>query len=193
MTTSNITAICMGILFGVVLAACARPDSGIQSENRWVRYDDYALTAHYRAAAMVWCTPWANFGYIAWNAPTAEAAVNKAIEDARNQKVVKANLAADATLYVSDELQSLLSRLGDELRFVTITSTATLKPLAQAPADLPVSTLSGLKVAIIASGHSKCSRCWHHREDVGSHASHPELCGRCIDNVDGGGEVRRYA
>jgi isoleucyl-tRNA synthetase len=109
-------------------------------------------------------------------------AVNKAIEDARNQKVVKANLAAEATLYASDEL-----------RFVTITSTAVLKPLAQAPADLPASTLAGLKVAIVASGHAKCSRCWHHREDVGSHAAHPELCGRCIENVDGSGEVRRHA
>ncbi|MCK5873335.1 MAG: isoleucine--tRNA ligase [Alcanivoracaceae bacterium] len=120
-------------------------------------------------------------------------AVNKAIEDARNQKVVKANLAAEATLYVSDELKALLSRLGDELRFVTITSTATLKPLADAPVELPVSTLPSLKVAIVASGHGKCSRCWHHRDDVGSHAAHPELCGRCIDNVDGNGEQRRYA
>ncbi|PKM21506.1 MAG: isoleucine--tRNA ligase, partial [Gammaproteobacteria bacterium HGW-Gammaproteobacteria-14] len=119
-------------------------------------------------------------------------AVNKAIEDARNQKIVKANLAADAVLYVSDELQALLSRLGDELRFVTITSTATLKPLASAPADLP-GMLAGLKVVISASPHAKCARCWHHREDVGAHAEHPEICGRCVDNVDGAGEVRHYA
>ena len=87
----------------------------------------------------------------------------------------------------------LLSRLGAELRYVTITSAATLKPLADAPADLPASALAGLKVAITASGHSKCCRCWHHREDVGSHADHPQLCGRCIDNVAGHGEVRHYA
>jgi isoleucyl-tRNA synthetase len=120
-------------------------------------------------------------------------AVNKAIEDARNQKIVKANLAADAVLYVSEELQALLARLGDELRFVTITSTATLKPLASAPADVADSALAGLKVAIVASPHGKCVRCWHHREDVGQHQTHPELCGRCVDNVSGSGEVRHHA
>ena len=120
-------------------------------------------------------------------------AVNKAIEDARNQKVVKANLAADAVLYADDSVSALLDRLGDELRFVTITSTATLKPLSAAPVDLAASLMAGLKVSITASGHAKCARCWHHREDVGQHAAHPELCGRCVDNVDGNGEVRRYA
>lgn len=65
-------------------------------------------------------------------------AVNKAIEEARNRKELRANLAADATLYVDDRLAGLLGRLGDELRFVTITSTATLAPLADAPADLQI-------------------------------------------------------
>ena len=120
-------------------------------------------------------------------------AVNKAIEDARNAKVVRANLAADATLFVSEELQILLQRLGEELRFVTITSTATLAPFASAPADLAATAVGGLKVQISASAHTKCVRCWHHREDVGQHAAHPELCGRCVENVEGSGEVRHYA
>ena len=120
-------------------------------------------------------------------------AVNKAIEDARNAKVVRANLAADATLFVSDELQALLQRLGEELRFVTITSTATLAPFASAPTDLAATAVGGLKVQISASAHTKCVRCWHHREDVGQHAAHPELCGRCVENVEGNGEVRHYA
>jgi isoleucyl-tRNA synthetase len=120
-------------------------------------------------------------------------AVNKSIEDARNQKIVRANLAADTVLYADESLTKLLSRFGDELRFVTITSTATLKPLSAAPADLADTALSGLKVAITASAHGKCSRCWHHREDVGQHQAHPELCGRCIDNIDAKGEVRHYA
>ena len=120
-------------------------------------------------------------------------AVNKAIEDARNAKVVRANLAADATLFVSDELQALLQRLGEELRFVTITSTATLAPFASAPTDLAATAVGGLKVQISASAHTKCVRCWHHREDVGQHAAHPELCGRCVENVEGSGEVRHYA
>ncbi|MEY1663110.1 isoleucine--tRNA ligase [Isoalcanivorax beigongshangi] len=120
-------------------------------------------------------------------------AVNKAIEDARNAKVVRANLAADVTLYVSPEREATLARLGDELRFVTITSTAVLAPLAQAPAEVAPCALTGLTVAVAASPHAKCARCWHHREDVGQHSEYPELCGRCIDNIEGSGEERRYA
>ena len=89
--------------------------------------------------------------------------------------------------------RSLLCKLGDELRFVTITSAATLKPLAEAPAELEETTVTGLKVQVAPSENSKCVRCWHHQPDVGSHAEHPELCGRCVTNVDGDGEVRRYA
>jgi len=120
-------------------------------------------------------------------------AVNKAIEDARNAKVVRANLAADAVLYVDDNLQNLLATFADELRFVTITSTAKLAPLREAPAELASSAVAGLKVQIAASDAEKCTRCWHHREDVGSHAQHPELCGRCVENIEGEGEERFYA
>ncbi|MTI52739.1 MAG: isoleucine--tRNA ligase [Alcanivorax sp.] len=120
-------------------------------------------------------------------------AVNKAIEEARNRKELRANLAADATLYVDDRLAGLLARLGDELRFVTITSTATLAPLADAPADLPDSAVAGLKVRVVPSPHDKCVRCWHHRPDIGAHADHPELCGRCVTNLEGDGEERHYA
>ncbi len=120
-------------------------------------------------------------------------AVNKAIEEARNRKELRANLAADATLYVDDRLAGLLGRLGDELRFVTITSTATLAPLADAPADLPDSAVAGLKVRVAPSPHEKCVRCWHHRPDIGTDANHPELCGRCVTNLEGDGEERHYA
>ncbi|MCC4308824.1 isoleucine--tRNA ligase [Alcanivorax marinus] len=120
-------------------------------------------------------------------------AVNKAIEEARNRKELRANLAADATLYVDDSLRDLLARLGDELRFVTITSTATLAPLAEAPADLEDSAVAGLKVKVAPSPHSKCARCWHHREDVGVDPAHPDICGRCVTNVEGPGEERDYA
>jgi len=120
-------------------------------------------------------------------------AVNKAIEEARNRKELRANLAADATLYVDDRLAGLLGRLGDELRFVTITSSATLVPLADAPADLPDSAVLGLKVQVAPSPHDKCVRCWHHRPDIGTDANHPELCGRCVTNLEGDGEERHYA
>ena len=120
-------------------------------------------------------------------------AVNKAIEEARNRKELRANLTADATLYVDDGVRALLERLGDELRFVTITSTAALEPLATAPAELEESAVAGLKVKVVPSPNPKCARCWHHRADVGVDPAHPEICGRCVTNVEGPGEERHYA
>ncbi|WP_409523607.1 isoleucine--tRNA ligase [Nitrincola sp. MINF-07-Sa-05] len=121
-----------------------------------------------------------------------KTAVNKCLEDARNEKLVKASLAAEVVLYVDESLQADLAQLGDELRFVLITSAAVLKPLAEGSSARDTD-VAGLKVAVQASSHAKCGRCWHHREDVGSHAEHEELCGRCIDNVTGEGEVRHFA
>ncbi len=120
-------------------------------------------------------------------------AVNKCLEDARNAKVIKGSLAAEVTLYVEDALKATLERLGDELRFVMLTSEVTLKPLVDA-GDAEATELEGLKVAVSASANAKCERCWHHRPDVGEHAEHPDLCGRCISNLpEGEGETRRYA
>ncbi|KZY37039.1 hypothetical protein A3730_28010 [Alcanivorax sp. HI0044] len=133
-------------------------------------------------------------GRVFWDkVQDAKQAVNKAIEGARAAKLIKGSLSAEVVLFVDSEQSALLQRLGDELRFVTITSAAVLKPLAEAPAELEDTAVAGLKVQVLASDHSKCARCWHHQPDVGSHADHPELCGRCITNVDGDGEVRHYA
>ena len=133
------------------------------------------------------------FGREFWQRVMAvKDAVNKCLEDARNEKLVKASLAAEAILYVDDNLRADLERLGDELRFVLITSEATLKPLSEA-GDARATDVNGLKVAVAASGHAKCGRCWHHRADVGSHAGHDELCGRCVSNVEGEGETRHFA
>lgn len=119
-------------------------------------------------------------------------AVNKCLEDARNEKLVKGSLAAEVTLYADEALTADLNRLGDELRFVLITSTAAIEPLANAGAAANTQ-VEGLKVVVKASEHAKCGRCWHHREDVGTHAGHDDLCGRCIDNVEGEGEQRHFA
>jgi len=79
------------------------------------------------------------------------------------------------------ELKALVEGLGEELRFVLLTSDAHVADLADA-GDAAETELAGLKVAVKASEHAKCGRCWHHREDVGLDAEHPELCGRCITN-----------
>ncbi|NLZ79753.1 MAG: isoleucine--tRNA ligase, partial [Gammaproteobacteria bacterium] len=103
------------------------------------------------------------------------------------------NLQAQVTLYADAALAEKLNRLGDELRFVLITSTAQVADLSAAPADAVETELAGLKLHISKSEEPKCTRCWHHRADVGSVAAHPEACARCADNLDGAGEVRHYA
>ena len=123
----------------------------------------------------------------------AKDAVNKELENQRNAKVIGGNLQAEVTLYADAQLADLLAQLGDELRFVTITSTAVVKPLAEAPADAVATEVEGLRLSVVKSGHAKCERCWHHRADVGSNAAHPQICVRCVDNIEGAGEVRHYA
>ncbi len=122
-----------------------------------------------------------------------KVAVNKEMEGLRAAKAIGGNLQAEVTLYGEDALRADLSKLGNELRFVLITSTATLAPLADAPADAVSTEVPGLKLKIVKSGHAKCARCWHHREDVGVNPAHPEICGRCVENIEGAGEVRHYA
>jgi len=121
-------------------------------------------------------------------------AVNKEIETQRNAGKVKGGLTTEVSLFCEGELQQVLERLGEELRFVTITSEARVCPLAEADSAGAAQTeVAGLRVLVTPTAHAKCTRCWHHREDVGAHAEHPELCGRCVENVAGQGEKRQYA
>ncbi len=121
---------------------------------------------------------------------TVKNAVNKVIEGVRNDGGIKGSLQGEVTLYCSENWQNLLNRFEDELRFVLVTSKADVKPWQETGVETEV---EGLRVVLETSQHEKCERCWHHREDVGSHSDHETLCGRCIENVDGDGEVRRYA
>ncbi len=123
-------------------------------------------------------------------------AVNKRIETLRSEKVLGASLEAEVDLYLPVDLRERWSRIGEELRFVLITSAARLHPIEERPAEaidaaLEDGTAYALRIA--ASDHAKCARCWHRTPDVGSDASHPELCARCATNVAGGGEVRCFA
>ncbi len=120
-------------------------------------------------------------------------AVGKRLEQLRADGVIGSSLDAEVDLYCDDSLRDLLERLGDELRFVLITSYARIHPLAERPEEAPLSDLEGLAIGARASEHPKCVRCWHHREEVGADPRHPELCGRCVDNVEGDGEQRRFA
>ena len=121
-------------------------------------------------------------------------ACSKEMEKLRVDKTIGSSLDAEVDLYCNDELLATLEKLQDELRFVLITSYARLHKLADKPADaIDAEDVSGLALVVKASEHPKCVRCWHHREDVGTNTEHPELCGRCVENVAGEGEVRHYA
>ena len=122
--------------------------------------------------------------------------VSRELEKLRTEGEIGAGLDADVTVYCQDELLQVLETLGDELRFVLITSEAHVKHRQHAPNEASVTALpDGTALAIEArrSPHEKCVRCWHRREDVGSHSEHPELCGRCVENVSGTGEQRHLA
>jgi isoleucyl-tRNA synthetase len=124
---------------------------------------------------------------------SVRAAVNRHLESLRAAGELRGSLDAEVTLYCDAALTADLSRFADELRFLLITSGARIAPLADAPAESAETELTGLRIAAKPSEAEKCARCWHRREDVGSHAAHPTLCGRCVSNVEGQGEERRFA
>ncbi len=122
--------------------------------------------------------------------------VSKQLEALRAAGDIGSALDAEVDLYCGKEIYDILTPLEDELRFVLITSYARVHLTETLPNDAVTVTLSSndeIAITVTASKHAKCIRCWHHREDVGSIAEHPEICSRCVDNVTGGGEPRSFA
>ena len=111
------------------------------------------------------------------------ALANKAIEEKRGAGEVGSSLQAEISIAVDGDTYDSLARMEDALRFVFITSQAKVEKQSG----------SGLKFNVVASQHTKCDRCWHYREDVGATAEHPTICGRCVSNLFGAGESRKYA
>ena len=121
-------------------------------------------------------------------------AVNKALEDARKHGLVKGALDADVTLHARPDIAAVLNKIGDELRFVTITSSARVVACDDLASTAGVvTTLAGLAIELKLSGAAKCVRCWHRRAEVGENSEHPGLCARCVENVVGRGEQRCFA
>ena len=120
--------------------------------------------------------------------------VNKVIEQARADKRIGGSLEANVTLYADAELAAKLNSLGEELRFVLLTSGATVADYAAADdAAQQSELLKGLKVTLQKAEGDKCPRCWHYTTDVGQNDAHAEVCGRCATNVAGSGELRKFA
>jgi isoleucyl-tRNA synthetase len=112
------------------------------------------------------------------------AVVTKELEELRGSGAIGSSLQAELVVKAFGAKYKLLESLDDDLKFVFITS--------QAKA-LPVASEAEEAVAVTASEAPKCERCWHYRADVGSHQEHAGLCGRCVSNLFGSGEDRRYA
>ena len=120
--------------------------------------------------------------------------VNKVIEQARADKRIGGALEATVTLYADPELAAKLQALGNELRFVLLTSGAQVADYALANDEAQQSELlKGLKIALHKAEGEKCQRCWHYTTDVGQNPEHAEVCGRCYTNVAGDGEQREFA
>jgi isoleucyl-tRNA synthetase len=119
--------------------------------------------------------------------------VNKALELAREQGNLRGSLDAAVSLYADGPLSERLRSLGDELRFVLITSEATVVETNSAPDGAVDAEGMALRIQVEPAVSKKCERCWHRRPDVGEHSAHPTLCGRCVTNIDGPGEVREFA
>lgn len=116
-------------------------------------------------------------------------AASKPQEAARVDGLIRSGLNADLTLYLPAALLADLQRLGDEARFIFITSDVSFQPIEAAPAEaVSVETEHGVEIKVIvqASPHDKCVRCWHQREDVGSNPEYPGICGRCVENITTG-------
>jgi len=114
----------------------------------------------------------------------ARSEVMKQLEAARVAGEIGSSLAAEVELTCFGEKFATLQSLGDDLRFVLITSQAALGEAGNREEE---------RVVVRASKNKKCERCWHYRSDVGADAAHLQLCGRCVANLFGAGEPRSHA
>jgi isoleucyl-tRNA synthetase len=112
------------------------------------------------------------------------AEVQKELESLRTKGGIGSSLAAEVEVHDVAERCRALTELGNDLRFVLITSQASAQEVAD-PAQR--------RIVVRPSADAKCPRCWHYRADIGADPAHPELCGRCVSNLFGAGEPRTHA
>ncbi len=149
--------------------AIVAPERGSVFEQTWWSFDGVGATPD---AALL--AKWAALRAV-------RDAVNKAIETVREAGGVGSSLQAEVAVQAPPETHALLASLGEDLKFVLITSQARL-----VHGD-------ALAVTVTPSAATKCERCWHWRDDVGHDPAHPTICARCTSNLYGSGELRSVA
>jgi len=131
---------------------------------------------------------------IDWGALIAlKADVARDLERLRAAGDIGAPLEAEVTVYAPAAQAGRFAALRDELRFLLITSQAHVVETDTPPDSTVPTSEPGVWIEVKPSSQPKCVRCWHLRSDVGSDPRHPELCARCVINVEGPGEERQYA
>jgi isoleucyl-tRNA synthetase len=131
------------------------------------------------------------------------ATANKYIENSRSVGAIGSSLQAELSIYLEEDRYKELNSFGDDLRFIFITSKATVHNIDE---ELDLESLDDINKSVMRekelprtfvrvkpSTHKKCDRCWHYRADVGADPAHLHICGRCVSNLFGKGEVRKYA
>jgi isoleucyl-tRNA synthetase len=160
-------------------------------------------------AKSVFHTTWHDFPALSaadvdWDALiTLRTAVRRQLEILRDGGAIGAPLEAELDVYCRDDVCPRYEGLGDELRFFMITSAARVHAVSAAaagevpgdavPADTGNGPIDGVWLRVAASSGTKCVRCWHLRDDVGSNPAHPPVCARCAGNLLGLAETRRFA
>jgi isoleucyl-tRNA synthetase len=119
--------------------------------------------------------------------------VARELERLRAAGEIGAPLEAEVTVFAPASVASRYTAVADELRFILITSQARVVERDTPPADAVRTTQDGVWIRVHPATQPKCVRCWHLRSDVGGDPRHPELCARCVLNVEGPGEERRFA
>jgi isoleucyl-tRNA synthetase len=156
-------------------AVFAGPQGYAQSDETIFTQTYYALPEVADAAALL-----SKFALLR----AVRTEVTKQLEEVRVAGGIGSSLQAELEIKASGDKYRVLRSLDDDLKFVFITSQAKVTEVADAANEA---------VIVTPSAHQKCERCWHYRADVGSHAEHPGICGRCVSNLFGSGEARKYA
>jgi isoleucyl-tRNA synthetase len=162
-----------------------------------------SLPGHAQAPKSVFLTGWHEFPAVSaagidWDALIAlRQAVQRELEKLREAGTIGAPLEAEVDVYCLPEYANRYLALGAELRFLTITSAtrvhkASAEPAGAMAAETGTAVIPGVWLRAQRSGGIKCLRCWHLTDEVGSDATHPELCGRCAGNISGRAEVRKH-
>jgi isoleucyl-tRNA synthetase len=159
------------------------PILSFTAEEAWklLRPEDPTIFVHTWAGTLP-AIPHAEVLAAQWNRILAvRAVVQKELEALRQAGAIGSSLQAEVEIEADADDYRALAALGDDLRFVLITSSARVR------------RGNSLTIAVASSRNPKCERCWHWRSDVGRDPAHPGLCGRCVANLFGAGELRSHA